>query len=512
MQSPLRILLLGFPGDTAVLSQVHIDKPWQAPLLYAIYTLALGVSLSIWFLPIYAPLWLDETVSFFIIKGRFSEILLRQGWPSVPAFPALLWLWVRATGTGEVTLRLFSVAAMLAATYLLYRAARELFDRDVALIAAVVFCLHPVVIFAAVDIRPYPFAALAITASIFVLLRLRRSKSFWLAALFGFLAATIVYFQFLFIVIVPALAVGLLTLKAEDRKTYWRRVGISLTVFALAFLPVIPGVRYMFHTSATHVFADAPHWQDLAQTLAQRRMLYPLLAVVVLALITRTFDLRTRLAVWPVLVCASLALIPILILYGVSLKTSLHIFVFRYRLVAVPGIALCWALVLSRIHARALRAIFCVAVVAVGAYLYYRAPDSSTHDYTWKYALDVVEKNASVDNAPVLMCSDLPESDYLPLPTGVAVKDSALYAPLSYYQLSVPVIALPRSLNAEAMRIGTQFLHQAGQPHRRFLAMAFMPAYETLDWLEDHADDTHTFREIGTYSGITVVEFSPRNP
>ena len=76
--------------------------------------------------------------------------------------------------------------------YLLYCAARELFDRDVAIIAAIVFCLHPIIIFASIDVRPYAFAALAINASILALVHLRHNNSNWLAALFGLLAACIV--------------------------------------------------------------------------------------------------------------------------------------------------------------------------------------------------------------------------------------------------------------------------------------------------------------------------------
>src|SRR6202012_4561829 len=106
-------------------------------------------------------------------------------------------------GAGEFMLRTSSVLPMLAAVYLLYRAARELFERDVAIIAAIVFCLHPIIIFAAIDVRPYAFAALAINATILVLVRLRHNDSNWLAALFGLLSASIVELQLLFAAILP---------------------------------------------------------------------------------------------------------------------------------------------------------------------------------------------------------------------------------------------------------------------------------------------------------------------
>jgi len=101
----------------------------------ALYGLALAVSISVWFIAIRAPLWLDETISFFQIKGRFSEIMARQGWPAVPVYSFILWPWVRLVGSSEIALRIPSVLAMLGAVYLLYRAARQLFERDVALIA-----------------------------------------------------------------------------------------------------------------------------------------------------------------------------------------------------------------------------------------------------------------------------------------------------------------------------------------------------------------------------------------
>ena len=86
------------------------------------------------------------------------------------------------------------------------------------------------------------------------------------------------------------------------------------------------------------------------------------------------------------------------------------------------------------------------ALVAAAGYHYFSTRAARVDIYTWKYALAFVENNASVDHAPVLICSDLPESNYMAMPIGSEVKDSAIFAPLSYYKLSVPVVALPRAL------------------------------------------------------------------
>src|SRR5581483_8938019 len=119
-------------------------------MLGAIYATILAVAIAIWLVAVRAPLWLDETVSYWQIHRGFSQIASRQGL-SFGAYSYLLWCASKLFGTSEVSLRIPSILAMLGAVYLLYRAARELFDDEIAVIAAVVFCLHPVVAFAAID-------------------------------------------------------------------------------------------------------------------------------------------------------------------------------------------------------------------------------------------------------------------------------------------------------------------------------------------------------------------------
>jgi hypothetical protein len=477
-------------------------------LQFALYALALFSSISLWFIAIHAPLWLDETISYWQIHAGFGQISSRQGL-SFGAYSYVLWFATKIFGTSEIALRIPEILAMLGAVYLLYRAARDLFDQDVAFIAAVLFCLHPLVVFASIDVRPYAFGALAINAAILCLTRLRNNHSNWLAALFGVCSACIVYFQFLFVVMLPALAIGFFLLKTGDRKTLWRQCGVALTAFVLAFLPVIPGLQYMFHTSGNHVFDDAPKLSDLAQTVAPWRLLFTFMGAALIAAVTRRLELPTHSG-RRILLCASLGLIPILILYGVSAETSIHVFVPRYRLVAVPGLMLCWAMFVSLINSRAIRMLFCIVLVAAVAYHCYTDPLSKLHGISFKDALEIAEQNASVDNAPVLICSDLPESNYVPMPLGDAVKDSTLFAPLTYYKLSVPVVGLPRALNDEAVQLGSSFLLDATRRRQRFLAVGFEASFPTLYWLENSASGSYDVRLLKEPYGVAVLEFTPR--
>ena len=125
---------------------------------YAAYAVALAFSISTWLVALRAPLWLDETISLFLIKDGFRGIT-RQMWPDAPAYSYLLLLWTKVMGTSEIMLRISSIPPMLGAVLLLYCSARKLFERDVALIAAIIFAVDPITVFAAIDVRPYAFAA-----------------------------------------------------------------------------------------------------------------------------------------------------------------------------------------------------------------------------------------------------------------------------------------------------------------------------------------------------------------
>jgi hypothetical protein len=267
-------------------------------------------------------------------------------------------------------------------------------------------------------------------------------------------------------------------------------------------------LQYMMHTSGTHVFSEAPRLLQMISTITVRGLVIVLIIFLLIAATKRQLALRKHSDRWTVLVCTSLALVPIVILFGLSVGTSIHVFVPRYRLVAVPGIALCWGLVVSWMDSRALRLAFATALVAIAACVCFTAASFHHHMYSWKNALTFVEKNASGDNAPVLICSDLPEADHMRMPVGSAIEESGVLPLLSYYKLTVPVAPLPRSLNGETIRAGSLFLKQ--QTGRRFLAMAFIESYGTLDWLTKAAGATHTVRELGAYDGVKVLEFVPR--
>lgn len=482
----------------------------------ALYAIALAASIEIWFAVIRAPLFLDETGTYWHISAGFSQIWPRQSL-GLPAYEYILWLFTKIFGTSEAALRIPSVLAMLGATWLMYRIARELFDRDVAVLSTIIFCIHPIIVYASVNVRPYAFGALAITAALFTLLRLRQNDSTWLAVLFGFLSACILYFHYLFVGILPALLLCLFVFKKHNRRVLWRQFAVAIAIFVLTCLPIIPSVLFMFHTGQSRVYDPAPTVGNLVWTFAPGFIPFliggaVLLAGVLAAKTPRQGDQQPKIQNWELLFCLSVALFPLLLLYGVSVATPIHMFEPRHCLVAVPGIALCWGLIMTRYLTRTTRLVLCVAFLVAVVYYYDISAFRNRNGPSAKGAIAMAQENTSVDNAPVVMCSSFPEADYVPMPTHDA-KENILFPQFSYYKLSAPLIPLPRALNDQAIRLGSQFLAEATRKHERFLAMADQPSFKTLDWLAAKASGSYNVRTLGVFDDYTkVLEFTPRLP
>ena len=481
-------------------------------LLSGFYMLFVLVALSIWFLPIRAPLWLDETSSYWSIAGGFKQIWGRSVViNSFPTYSYILWLTSVVFGSKEIVLRIPSLLAMLAATLILYRSARELFSKDVAAIATVVFILDIRIAFAAIDVRPYAFAILATTAAIFSFLRWSKTQNVRYAALFGVTSAGVFYFHYLFgCCMVAAFALAYFLERWHSPVGGLRQLLVAVGCFVPLIVPVLANILDVNRRRNQFVFTAGPTLKDLLHAVGPGVVPYAVAGVVFVAALTRKLS-TPHLRNWrQFMLCAAFAVVPIVSLYGISAMTPLHIFIDRYQAVAVPGIALCWAWIFSQIDSRLQRVLGCALLVTWTAFLYYTWPQARSHGYTWKYALEFADANAIQDGAPLVICSDYPGADFRDMPIESA-KDSDLFAPLSYYPVRVPVVPMPRALNGQAKLIGRKFFLQAALAHQRFLVVCFRPSYPTLEWFVNLTSVTHVARVLGSFDGIAVVEFEPKN-
>jgi hypothetical protein len=488
---------------------------WKSTAV-AIYLFALIAALYQWLAFIREPLNLDETGSYWQISGGFRQLWLnRFVVTDPPAYSYVLWFATRILGTSEAALRVPSVVAMLAAAVLLYLIARDIFDRELALVAVALFCLNPIVIFASIDARPYALAVMVLNAAILVLIRLRNSDSCGLAALYGFLSAGIIYFHYLFALILPALLFGFFVIKSGRKRPMWHQASIAMAAFVVAALPLASSARQLVHSSGTHICDDAPMPVMFVLTLLPIWVVSAFFIAGLLGLLLASFGVkgsiqRIRLRDNYIVVFGLLAITPVLILYAVSVATPLHSFADRHRLPAIPGIVLCWTLLASQLRPRAIQRLFVVLLATFTLMSYGGVTNFGHRSYrhTWKNAIEAAERNAAMDHTPVLVCSGFVEGASASMPTDEPEK-SRYFTPLSYYRMSVPIIPLPYALNDETVRAGTRFLKDSEHSRRRFLAMGNVKAYSTLDWLRQITAGSYSVRDIGTFDDIKVLEFDP---
>jgi len=473
---------------------------------------ALLGSVLVWLVPIRSALWFDETISYWQISAGFRPIWSRQGL-SFPAYNYILWIWTKIFGTSEVALRSLSVLAMLAAVYVLYRIAREFFETSVAVAACVVFCLHPIVVYAAIDARPYAFAVLVVNGATLCFLRWMRVRGSKHVILAGVTSGLIFYFHYLFAVMLLAFFLLLIHAKAWQWKGFWRQATQGLVAFAVVMLPIVSHLVWLVQTRQEHVIDVAPLFKDLAQTFAPGYIALLFVFAMLLAIALHKLGGWSDEGKSGAFACLTVAWVPLLVLYGTSTVTPIHVFALRYRMVAIPGIALCWALLLARIDSRLIRAGFCLVLLAAVAQKQFDFPihgsdASGMRVNSWKAAIAAVNANTVTDHAPVLMCSDLVESNVLPIPADA--KTSSLFAPLSYYKIQSPVVPLPMTMNSLAKNQLQKFLSTAVTTRERFLAMAYQTSAANLRAIGDAAGSSYESKALGTYDGVMVVEYDPR--
>jgi hypothetical protein len=482
-----------------------------AILTKLVYPASLLASLSIWFLAIRAPLWLDETLAYWQVSGGFAKVWTRSAlMPSSIGYLYTLWLAKSILGSSEIALKIPSTLAMLGAVYFLFRAARVLFDREFAVLSCIFFCLEYNVVFAATDARPYAFALLATNLAIFAFVVWMTGQQMHQAILFGVAAAGILYFHYLFGAILPAFALYYLAVRYRSIKADLRQLAAVLVAFILVALPLIFRVLSLYQTKVTHVVQELHH-----PVLAALNTLVPLQTLIgfgvalFVAALVRKVKLPGRDCFPAGLLCLLLAVVPVSVLFGVSAVTPVHLVIPRYLTVVAPGSALTWALLTSRIDSRLLRQIFCVGLVGLTVFQCFSSPISRQHELNFKRAHALVNANVGKDKVPVLVCSAFIESNFEPMPTDRTSED-ALLSQISYYPIDAPVFMLPMDLNDEAMRIASQTALAAAQRGERFLLVAGPTSYPTAKWLAAYVRGGFTARLLGEFDGeIIVVEFRP---
>lgn len=127
-------------------------------VLLAISLLALGLRLT---RLTFQPLWWDEGYSvYFSLLDLVSLTLKTAADIHPPFYYYLLHAWMWASGSGEATLRLFSVFTGVLTIPVLFVVGRNLVGRQAALVASLLLAVSPLHIYYSQEVRMYALAAL----------------------------------------------------------------------------------------------------------------------------------------------------------------------------------------------------------------------------------------------------------------------------------------------------------------------------------------------------------------
>jgi uncharacterized membrane protein len=206
--------------------------------------------------PLTASLWLDETLSAWIVMGSVDDVWHRsisfQG--QSPLYYLLLWGWSKLFGASELALRSLSILFCGITLALMSLLARHLRIGTLGVVIAVSFLLAADVFQDAVlSARPYSFALMTAVASILLVMRLVNSFSVLNATLCVSSLVALFYAHYLFGLIALPHAVLLIQSRANAR-----RIAPYLVVAGLCCIPGLLQVATLFARKSGLSFAAAP--------------------------------------------------------------------------------------------------------------------------------------------------------------------------------------------------------------------------------------------------------------
>src|SRR5581483_5861147 len=122
---------------------------------WVLIALAVGLFVRVYQLTAQS-LWNDEGTSA-ALAGTSIPAIINAAAHDIhpPLYYLLLHAWVQVGGFGEFSLRFLSVIAGVLVIAVTFRVAREFFDQDVAVIAAVLAALNPFQVYYAQETRMY---------------------------------------------------------------------------------------------------------------------------------------------------------------------------------------------------------------------------------------------------------------------------------------------------------------------------------------------------------------------
>jgi 4-amino-4-deoxy-L-arabinose transferase-like glycosyltransferase len=433
--------------------------------------LILAAIASLWLAPLPSELWLDETVTRWLVDADLSDLpgrAIEYQWS--PLYFLLPWATLRLGGASqEILLRAPSVLAMAVACWGVVRIGRRLWDAETGLLAGIVFVTTEQIAFAAVDARPYATGLAFVVFSMDRYLLWRETGALRQQLTSIGLAGLAVYTHPLFALIFAVQGVDLVVGATRGRIS-WKTVFVHGGLLTGALLPMLPIFVRLGAERESLSWAATPGMLDLARALAPVTLCVAVAAGLVLSrALGRSLggalggspgeSPGRSLGGWAVdrhelrppgalVVLVAWWLVPILLLFAVSRLTPTQLFVPKYYATAAPGFALLLACGLRAFVSAPLRPLVALAItVAILIQSF-----GTTHRVEgWREASRAVTQLDLSDRTPILIRGGLIES-LRPEWLESSERIEYLLAPLSAYPIEGNVIPLPAHVGTAAAR------------------------------------------------------------
>jgi mannosyltransferase len=446
-----------------------VDVIGRARVVWILFLL--GAIIRLWILPLGSGFWLDETATAWAIQGNLREIIVHSlQWPSqMPLYSVMEWMILKVGGMHEWILRMPSEISAAAAAWMLNRLAIRLINREAALLATTVFVCSEAVCFAAADARPYALGVFGVTGSSLMLARWFEGQKSADAVVYCLLASLTLHMHYTFATLFVVHAVwAALQLRlgavAKPRQLLFMAGGILLLMF-----PAWPHARALINAPGSHSFAAMPNLSDVLALFAPPIVVSGLCGGVFISLLLfRDFEFRSpagsRLTFIIILVWV---IMPVFLMYAVSVVTGVSVFLPRYLLPYVPGLALLVGWLSTIAHSKA-GSLFS-ALLLIFLSIWSAGWLNTSHGGDWRKAVDFVNRKSDLQT-PVLLRSGFVESKYADWVNG-SPASNYLFAPLTIYPLKGKVIPLPYASDAAALQYLDQVVSTELLLKERFLLL-----------------------------------------
>ena len=196
----------------------------------------------------FQSLWMDEIYTLNVSNPNtsfgtvISEVDAREGFPYL--YFIIMKILLGIFGYLPIVARGFSAIMGIAGIYVMYRLGKELFSRNVGLLAALLLTFSEYCIYISQDARPYSFYLFAVMLSFYTMVRFIKNSSMRNALIYGLSCGLLLntnFFSFinLFSQAIIIMAFVIVNPK-EARFAFFRNALIAGGIAILLFLPNIP--------------------------------------------------------------------------------------------------------------------------------------------------------------------------------------------------------------------------------------------------------------------------------